>query len=593
MKLPASLAPWAKYLQIFPEEISLALGGYVQKLSPFISPINSLDKVSRGEPNGYDGVARRGIYERLLLSELALADEVPDEFIRRAVMGEHLFLQLAESAPNAKRVSVALFDAGAMQLGAPRIAHIAAFIVLARRAESANAMFLWSALQDAKQLVISDDTEASIKILLESRTADEVTKEDLWKWREKLSELEEMADVWLIGSPELAQFEEAKGFSHLYVEEVLELKKREIALRIKSASGAEKQTKLELPAPDICTRLLRNPFEVPKTPEFRAANLGGTISNFFFDAQGAKLFARLDSENVLCFSVDNTPGAGKIYPATYKPYYSGSYVAVGRLRKAIAVVVLSEDQKLKLGYRKSGFGLKPGHYKIKKGEFALPEDKKDLLQIYNMRPKRFHYDEAGILDAKGNLFLMSQVDDSSDETTVGYATLMATNVLAVTQTHTEFIFVGCEDGGNHHRIVSISDKVERREVPVMNPKRAIFGRGEMSRKVLAVESDQNNWSILTEKEEVQLMPLPRGEVVGVYSDARLAPKPGLFELREDRRTLEFTWAHGRRKTILTEKAEIVKIEFSPLSPVFAYQTVTGELVIYSITHRTAIGRYSK
>ncbi len=593
MRLPASLAPWAKYLQIFPEEISLAIGGYVQKISPFISPLNSLDKISKGEPNGYDGVARRGIYERLLLSELALADEVPDEFIRRAVMGEHLFLQLAEIAPNAKRVSIALFDAGAMQLGAPRIAHIAAFIVLARRAEAANSMFLWSALQDTKQLVISDDTEASIKLLLEARTANDVTEEDISGWREKLSEIDEMGDVWLIGSPELSQFEKAKVFSHLYVDEVPQLEKREIALRIKSASGAEKQTKLELPSPDICTRLLRNPFEVPKSPEFSAANLGANVSNFFFDPQGAKLFARLDSDDILCFSVENTPDKGKIYPTTYKPTYSGRYIAAGRLRKATAVVMLAEDQKLWLEYRKMGFGLKQGYYKIRKGEFALPEDQKELLQIYNMRPQQFHYDEAGILDAGGNLFLMSQATESDDKTIAGYATLTATNVLAATHTHNEFIFVGCEDGNDHHRIVAISNKIERREVPVTNPKRALFGRGESGRKVLAVQSDQNNWVILTERDEVQVMPRPKGEVVGVYSNSRVAPKPGLFELRDDRRTLEFTWAYGRRKHILEEKEEIVKIEFCPLSPIFAYQTVTGELVIYSITHRTAVGRYSK
>jgi hypothetical protein len=64
-------------------------------------------------------------------------------------------------------------------------------------------------------------------------------------------------------------------------------------------------------------------------------------------------------------------------------------------------------------------------------------------------------------------------------------------------------------------------------------------------------------------------------------------------LMDDRRTMEFCWQYGRRKHILTANEEIAKIEFSPRSPILAYQTVGGELVIYSLTHRAAIGRYSK
>lgn len=62
---------------------------------------------------------------------------------------------------------------------------------------------------------------------------------------------------------------------------------------------------------------------------------------------------------------------------------------------------------------------------------------------------------------------------------------------------------------------------------------------------------------------------------------------------EDKRTIDFTWAYGRRREILKASEEIIKIEFSPRSPLLAYQTAGGELVIFSLTHRTALGRYSK
>ncbi len=594
MKLPASLAPWAKHLQILPEEISLILGGYVRQISPFFSPISSSDEDSNGEPNGYDGVARRGIYERLLLSELALADGFGDEFIRRAVMGEHLFLNLAKVVLSAKRVSIALFDAGAMQLGAPRIAHLAAFIVLARRAESADAMFLWGVLQDAKQLVISDDTESSIKILLESRTANDVAESDISEWREKLSEVDKMADIWLVGSENLARFDETKNFSRLYVTENIETDKREISLKIKSASGIEKQTILQLPPPNICTRLLRNPFETAPKIAFSSAKLDGNVTNFFFDNTGSKLFAKIDSNDVLCFAVQNMQSSGKIYPTIYRPQDSKKYVAVGRLKKAIAFVSKVDDKTVRLEYRKGGFGLNEGLYRTHNAKIIFPESESGLLQIYNVRPRKFHYDEAAILDADRKLFLINQISgDEESKEIIGTSVVIATNVLAVAQNDSEFLFIGCEDGNEYHLIVSISDKIERHSLAGKRLVRAMFGRGEKGKKVCGFEDEVGNWKILDEEKKERIMPRPKGEVVGVFHDARFAPESGFFELMDDRRTVDFCWAYGRRKTILTANEEIVKIEFSPRSPILAYQTASGELVIYSLTHRAAIGRYSK
>lgn len=602
MKLPASLTPWAKHLQIFPEEISLTLGNYVQKISPFINPINSLEEISDGEPNGYDGVARRGIYERLLLSELALADGFDDEFIRRAVMGEHLFLNLAKVNPSAKRVTVALFDAGAMQIGAPRIAHLAAFIVLARRAEAANSMFLWGVLQDEKNLVISDDTESSIKILLESRVSQEVTIEDILRWRENLNDFHRLSDIWLIGSENLSQFAETKRFSHLYVDEVVELEKREIELKIKSASGVEKKTFLELPPPNICTRLLRNPFEILPTPTFTSRKIDGNVTNFFFDTTGTKLFAKLDSANVLSFAVQNQKHANitkvlnvvpKLLPTEHTPYDSKHYVGVGRLKKALAFVSKVDKQTIRFEYQRYGFKLPQGLYQLENGEFAFPENEDGLLHLNSISPRYSQYDEAVILDAKGNLISLKEKSIIKSDNIVGYARFVANKVLAITRTEHEFIYVGCEDGTDFHRIVSISDKIERRSPPANRIKQAMFGRGEKGKKIIAFEDELGNWTILDETDNVRLMPRPKGEVVGVYNDARFAPNAGFFELLADKRTVEFTWAYGRRREILKANEEILKIEFSPRSPILAYQTANGELVIFSLTHRTAIGRYSK
>jgi hypothetical protein len=591
MKLPASLTPWAKHLQIFPEEISLTLGNYVQKLSPFFSPINSLEEISDGEPNGYDGVARRGIYERLLLSELALADGFGDEFIRRAVMGEHLFLNLAKVNPGAKRVTVALFDAGAMQIGAPRIAHLAAFIVLARRAEAANSSFLWGVLQDEKNLVISDDTESSIKILLESRTAKEVGADDISRWRENLSDFHGMSDIWLIGSEKLSQIAESKGFSHLYVDEVIELEKRELELKIKSASGAERQTFLELPNIDICTRLLRNPFETLPTIHTQTGTLGGNVTNFFFDATGTKLFAKLDSENLLVFPVENNRVVTYAHPTTYRSTDAKKLIAVGRFNKAIAVASKVDSQTIRLEYRKFGFKLPQGLYRNDSENFTFPDDEKKLLPLFAISPRYSHQHKAAFLDADGRLFSLDEKSIVKDGV-VGYSRLLATNVLAVTRTDNEFMYVGCEDGNEYHHLVIVSDSIERKALSGRRLTQAFFGRGEYGKKALAIEDTGGNWNILEDKDNIRIMPRPKGKYVGVYRDHRFAPNAGLFELLEDGKTLEFTWAYGRRKHILTATEEIKEIAFNQKSPLLAYQT-ESELVIFSLTHKAAVGRYSK
>ncbi len=591
MKLPASLTPWATHLQIFPEEISLALGSYVQKISPFIAPINSNNEEADGEPNGYDGVNRRGIYERLLLSELALADDFSDEFIRRAVMGEHLFLNLAKISPSAKQVSIALFDAGAMQIGTPRIAHLAALIILARRAEAANAMFLWGVLQNEKQLIISDDTESSVKILLESRTPHDVCEEDILAWQEKLKEVDKFADVWLIGSQNLSQFAETKGFSHLYVDEVSGLEKDELELKIRSASGIEKQILLELPPPNICTRLLRNPFEIPQPITTVNAKLDGNVTNFFFDTTGTKLFAKLDSENILAFPTQNKQVMTEMRPAFYKLNNSYQCIAIGRLNKAIAIVSKIDSQTIFPEYRKYGFKQKEGKYKLAKGEFVFPDNDNKLLQILSCSPRYALTNQVVIIDAKGNLFSFNE-SKMFEGDIVGELKLLATNVLAVAQTENEFMYVGCEDGNEQHHFVIVSDKIERRSIAANKIRQAMFGRGENGNKVLAIEDSVGNWTIIDKTDNVRIMPRPNGEVVGVYQDVRFAPNAGFFELLEDRKTLEFTWAYSRRRQILKTDEEIIKIEFNPRSPILAYQTA-GELVIFSLTHKTAIGRYSK
>jgi hypothetical protein len=96
ISLPASLTPWSKQLSVFPHELSMAIGPLVQRIAAAIDPLHLEDVSGDDDPDGFDGLVNRGSYERLIASDWLLADEIPEEFERRATMREHLFLKTAK-----------------------------------------------------------------------------------------------------------------------------------------------------------------------------------------------------------------------------------------------------------------------------------------------------------------------------------------------------------------------------------------------------------------------------------------------------------------------------------------------------------------
>ena len=207
-------------------------------------------------------------------------------------MGEHLFLNRARSSPVGSRASLALFDAGPSQIGSPRIAHIAALIVLANRADSAGSTFSWGVLQKPETPAYREVNAGNIMTLLEARSHREVSDTHVAAWEEQLATWSGLNDVWLIGGTRLSRFQTAKRSSRLYVEDTLEPHKRALRLSCNSASGLSSEVTLELPANRTSTRLLRDPFAaaVPEIQKIAASTYTG--SALLFDMTGTKLFTR-------------------------------------------------------------------------------------------------------------------------------------------------------------------------------------------------------------------------------------------------------------------------------------------------------------
>ena len=184
--LPRPLEPWRDWLGWFDAALAEHLGELLVRLEPLVGPARSKASAGRDEPDGVSDLRTRGSYERLLASEWLLAQEMPDEFLRRAAAAEHLFLAPQMRAQRVDRDVVALLDAGPLQLGAPRLGHLAAWILLARRAQELGGRLRWGLAQDPGTLLDADRPE-SLKALLDARRHAALRAEHVTAWDRALN----------------------------------------------------------------------------------------------------------------------------------------------------------------------------------------------------------------------------------------------------------------------------------------------------------------------------------------------------------------------------------------------------------------------
>ncbi|MDC8013990.1 hypothetical protein [Tahibacter soli] len=273
MRLPAALAPWYGWLSWFDDKVAAALGPMLVALDPLLGLPGPRLVQNAHEPDGVDGLQRRGNYERLLVSEWAMADAMPDEFLRRAAGGEHLFLAPRMRAPRVDRELVALFDAGPEQLGAPRLVHIALWILLARRAERAGARFCWGVLQ-APGTIVDAQSPATLRQLLEARSFERASDAHRDAWRAALAA--SVGERWSIGAQPDVDATHAATIRLRYTGEI------DVAV---GARRAPRRTTLQPPRDDLAVRLLQGRFAPVAEP-------GDTVpGRWRFARQPAPLFS--------------------------------------------------------------------------------------------------------------------------------------------------------------------------------------------------------------------------------------------------------------------------------------------------------------
>lgn len=591
IELPRALAPWGAFLSVFPRDLALSLGPVLQRLSSAVGPLQVRRIDGGGEVDGYDGIDRHGSYERLLATEWLLADEVPDEFLRRAVMGEHLFLHASRPEPGGTRTSVAIFDAGPGQLGSPRIAQLAALIVLARRAEAAGARFAWGILQDPEAPLHPEVTEAGILRLLQSRTPHEATDAQIGAWHARVRGWKEMDDLWIIGPPRLASLPAARGASVLQVWDVLDPELRRVAVKIRTAGGGmlPREIALDLPDDAVCARLLRDPFAATSAPLRRLESRLQPVSNLVFSANGTKLFARAAGGGIVAYSIPNSPRAEVGPPRAYDPAPRQLPLAVGVTSKRVVLATGHEGGIVLHELHRKGGATFTATYLPEPGGpgFLAP----DAASPAPLQPILGAAQRLWVRDASGLLFQLERANAAApgrlQYLTRATAASVSGGVLTLVEPATAEspARIACLVGSRPPEVFA----------EIAGPgRRALFGfGGYLSRTdlgLVAVEHEnEGNWEIFGRNGTWFLTPFAGTQVVGIGRDPQAQTSPGLLLLEEDWRTLVLAGRDWTRK-LVTAGSEIEHVAVHHGSPRFAYATASGEIAVGSFDHEAPLLR---
>jgi hypothetical protein len=349
-QLPPLLQPWTQWLSLFPDDLARTLGHLLLRLQPLVAPLRRHAALTGVEPAGIGDIVHRGSYDRLLISEWALADSVPDEFLRRAANNELLFTGPEPANSEDSLHCIALFDAGPAQLGEPRLAHLAMFILLARRAELAGAAFRWGILQQPG--ILHDQLDAAgVRRLLEARTFAALDQDGLAQWNAVLKEVP--ADCWLVGDP--ASPCPAPAHSRVLVQRSWFRPQLDVELvqRRRSSSVA-----LPLPSPQDAVRLLRRPFDAP-------ASAASVMSAKAHSLKRAPMFGNMREwlalgmmdGSVNVYRMPDWPHARPGRPRRLeKLAHADSIVAAGLARKSFGTVTVGDGALHFFGFPGPVFG---------------------------------------------------------------------------------------------------------------------------------------------------------------------------------------------------------------------------------------------
>lgn len=579
--LPTGLTPWAKWLQWFNDDIAQTLGELVRRLDLLVGTSSSLTH-SRfaAEPDGVEGLSTRGNYDRLLNTEWLMAQDVPDEFMRRAAMNEHLFLAPGYKKKRTDRVIFALFDTGPLQLGAPRLLHIALWIVLARRVEQAGARLVWACAQYPDD-IREGTRKGDLQTLLKARSWNAVTPVQLDAWQTQLAELPyKVSEYWYVGaapSPAPAGVTHRVGIQRALLQDAIEVHLR----------AGHKESRLTLPLPDnqVATTVLKGDFGPLKKGHTQqtAKGLLSLMLPPVLAPSGKYVGVRLlDDTGVMTYPLANTHAhQGKprkqIWPTDLQP------LAMTFSGKGVTGVVDRKGQTQL--WQMAPLQIDPNYRLVTPGAATLVP----VWQVQNGTTQRVY-----MLKPDGELvFCEARTEPNRQVTVIREPQFFRSRVLAVEQQQA-LLIIAQQQGEDlvieRHNANGIAATFPLGRVPDKSPVlmtgSAYWGAQFGGCAVRLSAEDSEVWRLFSFAGHGQSgvserdTRLPLGwKAIGARMDFKAPYDLTLLMLNQDGDTLA-TWYEGQLETLYTLPARIVRYSTLPPHGLIAMLTRDRQLVVY-------------
>jgi len=566
MQLPAMLRPWADWLSLFPPDLAKTMGELLLRLNPLLTPLQRHVARVAIDPAGVGDIVRRGNYDRLLISEWAYADAVPDEFLRRAANGELLFAGPEPANSDESLSSVALFDAGPFQLGEPRLVHLAMFILLSRRAELAGAEFKWGILQRPDVLFTVQGMEA-LKHLLNVRTFAALDGTGLAAWEYALGE--GVSDCWLVGdarSPRPAQIRSLVTIRRAWQSDLLD-----VTLMQRRGSA---RVALAIPDPADCVRLLRKPFEMQVAPtvvQTAAAGPHSLKQAPHFSTMRQWLAVAMVDGSITLYHVPDSPNAQPGRPRKISgSKLAASRVALGLVGKSMGTVSLIGQELY--------FSNFPGTF-FNAAYPAAPEPITDLAKLMPgaARPvQAFHLqhrvdaktasEQVLVLDKQGVLVSWTRTGQLGGKAPPAKVNLVANQVIGACQTSRCILFAVVKGERTDIYELGPGDVIKKHLMPLMyKGNRFLFGSVDNWRGgcgLYALETEAGNWLVGDRSGGAYVKPGEGVEVLGVGFSVS-ADLQGLVVLNANRTRIELV-GEEQRRTLVDSTEKIAKASYDPV-----------------------------
>ncbi|WP_392564368.1 hypothetical protein RHO13_02055 [Orbus wheelerorum] len=245
---------WQPYLSWFDAKIQPIMSELLSQLNLVLGPIKENAMLNNDWHSGLGEVKQRGRYENLLLSEWLLLDDEPDEFIRRVVSNEHLFLAPMPEEQKSNNTIIAFFDEGILQLGSLRLVHLVMMLLLDRRAKKQNSQFFWGVIQQPARLNVFEGLE-SLLSLLENRWLSALSNKNIVDWGAYLTD-SNFDERWFIGAQITGQtLRPSNIITHCVYIRYQSDDNRKLNIRILEHNRT-KSTVIVLPNEIICRKML-------------------------------------------------------------------------------------------------------------------------------------------------------------------------------------------------------------------------------------------------------------------------------------------------------------------------------------------------